>query len=56
MGVDQHAAEGSLVRLAAENDRAGIAGFPYPGSAVGGLDCCGIQRKRRFTVFQSSPT
>jgi hypothetical protein len=38
MGVEQHAAEGPLMRLAAENDRLSFAGFPHPGSTIGGPD------------------
>jgi hypothetical protein len=38
MGVEQHAAERPLMRLAAENDRLSFAGFPYPGSTIGGPD------------------
>ena len=51
MRVEQHAAEGSLVRLAAENDRTALVGFPYPGGAVGGPDFGGIQIERGSPSF-----
>ena len=49
--VEQHAAEGSLVRLAAENDRTAFAGFPCPGSTVGGPDFGSIQIERGSPCF-----
>ena len=48
VGVDQHAAEGPLVPLATKNDRPSFAGFPYPGSAVGGPDHRVIQGEPPF--------
>jgi hypothetical protein len=48
VGVDQHAAEGPLVPLAAENNRPSIAGLPYPGSAVGGPNHRVIQGEPPF--------
>jgi hypothetical protein len=46
MRVEQHAAEGSLVLLAAENDRAALVGLPCPGGAIGGPDLGSIQIER----------
>jgi hypothetical protein len=51
MRVEQHAAEGSLVRLAAENYRAALAGFPCPGGTVGGPDFGSIQIERGSPSF-----
>jgi hypothetical protein len=51
MRVEQHAAEGSLVRLAAEYYRAALAGFPCPGGTVGGPDFGSIQIERGSPSF-----
>jgi hypothetical protein len=51
MRVEQHAAESSLVRLAAENDRAARVGLPCPGGAIGGPDFGSIQIERGSPSF-----